>query len=131
MNTFICTQSNESESKIKLCSFQQSLNLISVFGKKSSEDMHPDYQRVIYNLSIIVKYYSTLVTGKGRCFDFRVPYISAGEAKLCLNGTSVDSDDYVFSACKTVLIKQNSLMTFIQTDKPIYKPGQKGEKNKI
>ena len=84
--------------------------------------------RVVFILLIVHMFILEIIkllhlTGRGRCFGFRVPSGVVKEALLAVRG---EASDYVFAANKTVGIKAESAITFIQTDKPIYKPGQTG-----
>ena len=53
--------------------------------------------------------------------------LDGSELTLVARATSSPEPDvppYVFQSNTTLGVKQQSLITFIQTDKPIYKPGQ-------
>ena len=66
--------------------------------------------------------------GSGRCFDFEVPKIPGPIkwAKLFAIGSS---EDYEFVGTSFIDLEQARLLTFIQTDKPVYKPGQTGKES--
>ena len=49
------------------------------------------------------------------------------QIKLKVSGKAVD-DDYSFEDETVILLVTPGILTFIQTDKPQYKPGQTGKK---
>jgi hypothetical protein len=49
---------------------------------------------------------------------------------LIVSGETLNGD-YRFNNSKIVSVKKISDLTFIETDKPVYKPGQKGIKFKF
>jgi alpha-2-macroglobulin len=61
--------------------------------------------------------------GDGRCFQFMIPDVTSAidKAVLHVNGSSMN---YSFEESTLIGLKRTSLLTFIQTDKPVYKPGQ-------
>ena len=69
-----------------------------------------------------------ILIAKESCFDIKIRKgISVDNAKrLIVRGETVDRD-YKFEDSKQFLVKKVGDLTFIETDKPIYKPGQKGK----
>lgn len=64
-------------------------------------------------------------TGREDCFDMEIPTLSAQEITLVVRAVSSGGGDtYRFQANTTLGVKPHTLLTFVQTDKPIYKPGQ-------
>ncbi|GAB6025183.1 C3 and PZP-like, alpha-2-macroglobulin domain containing 8 [Chamberlinius hualienensis] len=61
--------------------------------------------------------------GLGRCFELKLDPTAAKTAGLYLNGT-FNEENYTFSNFQDVNIRQKVDITLVQTDKPIYKPGQ-------
>ncbi|XP_029436509.1 alpha-2-macroglobulin-like protein 1 isoform X2 [Rhinatrema bivittatum] len=59
------------------------------------------------------------------CVSFQVPAPSDGSEEVANITVYGSGPDIVFRETKTVLIRGIASGTFIQTDKPIYKPGQK------
>lgn len=54
--------------------------------------------------------------------------ISVSSAKLSVTATSLDSSsEYNFTKSADISIQKPTQMTFIETDKPIYKPGDLGK----
>ncbi len=55
--------------------------------------------------------------------------IEGDRVELYVQGVSIPEDyrNYNFTATKKVALNRNNLLTFIQTDKPVYKPGQTGK----
>jgi len=69
---------------------------------------------------------STLTSGQSRCFLWHVPEgLTAGTCDLDLYGEDADGG-YIFQESHTVEVVDNYHITFIQSDKPIYKPGDTG-----
>jgi hypothetical protein len=65
--------------------------------------------------------------GKGRCFKLYVPSSLQGDkVEIWAEGKAIPEGivDYSFQADKLVVLEHNNLLTFIQPDKPVYKPGQ-------
>ncbi|XP_012276125.1 murinoglobulin-1 isoform X3 [Orussus abietinus] len=58
------------------------------------------------------------------CIELLVPSTKYSTARLRLNIKFSKHPDYVVNAEKEVGIEHDSLVTFVETDKPIYKPGQ-------
>ena len=53
---------------------------------------------------------------------------TASQRKIKIAGSSEDKQ-YNFSDEKSFELKASNAFTLIETDKPVYKPGQKGKKN--
>ena len=70
-----------------------------------------------------------LCAGEGRCIEFPVPEdMETSSVMLTVAASSLTSSvDYRFMDSVDVEIMQKGLLTFIQTDKPQYKPGQTGD----
>ncbi|GAB6025190.1 C3 and PZP-like, alpha-2-macroglobulin domain containing 8 [Chamberlinius hualienensis] len=64
-----------------------------------------------------------ITNGLGRCFELKLDPTAAKTAQLYLNGT-FNEENYTFSNFQDVNIRQKVDITLVQTDKPIYKPGQ-------
>ncbi|XP_023228153.1 pregnancy zone protein-like [Centruroides sculpturatus] len=56
--------------------------------------------------------------------ELAIPLVSDTKARLHVKGVFNLADGYQINSVKEVYLTPNSLITFIQTDKPIYKPGQ-------
>lgn len=56
--------------------------------------------------------------------ELLIPLVPDTKARLHVRGIFNLADGYQINSVKEVYLTQNSLITFIQTDKPIYKPGQ-------
>ena len=67
------------------------------------------------------KFCSFFVTGESQCNTFRVPGMPGRYEVRLLDGNDT-------LATSEVEVLGNNLITFVQTDKPIYKPGDKGER---
>lgn len=67
----------------------------------------------------------TFSKGESGCFVWQLPQsITPGTCDLDLKGEVAD-EDYTFSESREVMLVDTHDITFIQTDKPIYKPGDK------
>eukprot|EP00920_Eleutheroschizon_duboscqi_P030807 GHVT01074384.1.p1 GENE.GHVT01074384.1~~GHVT01074384.1.p1 ORF type:complete len:380 (+),score=2.52 GHVT01074384.1:153-1292(+) len=62
--------------------------------------------------------------GESKCMKLRVPKIGSKEVNLTVSAWTTDKA-YSFKDSKRIGLAPRNLVTFIQTDKPIYKPGQK------
>lgn len=58
------------------------------------------------------------------CLELVVPRTENFKARLRLKITFDKYPDYVVETEKEVYIEHDSLITFVETDKPVYKPGQ-------
>uniref|UniRef100_A0A8C7KVX8 Alpha-2-macroglobulin-like n=1 Tax=Oncorhynchus kisutch TaxID=8019 RepID=A0A8C7KVX8_ONCKI len=58
-----------------------------------------------------------------RCFQFQAPHVESDEVQHFK--VKVQGETFLSTEEKKVMIKPYSPMTFVQTDKPIYNPGQK------
>ena len=58
-----------------------------------------------------------------KCDEFQVPY-QTGDFRVKVR-IEID-DDIIFEEEQDIKIKKPELITLVQTDKPIYKPGQTG-----
>uniref|UniRef100_A0A8C8CY50 Alpha-2-macroglobulin-like n=1 Tax=Oncorhynchus tshawytscha TaxID=74940 RepID=A0A8C8CY50_ONCTS len=59
-----------------------------------------------------------------RCFQFQAPHVESDEVQHFK--VKVQGETFLSTEEKKVMIKPYSPMTFVQTDKPIYNPGQTG-----
>ncbi|CAG2063264.1 unnamed protein product, partial [Timema podura] len=66
----------------------------------------------------------TIPQGVGSCLELVVPPTLHTRARLHLQVRFDHLADYVINSVKEVHIQHDSQVTFIQTDKPVYKPGQ-------
>jgi hypothetical protein len=66
------------------------------------------------------------ISGEGKCVEQNVPIrITGKRVQLYVKG---EASDYVFENYEWVQVRtQNPSLTFVQTDKPMYKPGQLGK----
>ena len=66
--------------------------------------------------------------GQSQVIDFTIPdNVPVTVVVLHVEAASVDSArNYSFEADAKIAIRISSLLTFLQTDKPMYKPGQTG-----
>lgn len=64
------------------------------------------------------------LVGPDSCLELNVPFTKHSVGKLKLSMTFEKHPDYVVNAEKEVLIENDSILTFVETDKPVYKPGQ-------
>lgn len=67
---------------------------------------------------------NVMKTGVETCLKFVVPSAKYSKAKLRLKIKFEKYPDYVIESEKEVHIEHDSLITFVETDKPVYKPGQ-------
>ncbi|XP_011171215.1 alpha-2-macroglobulin-like protein 1 isoform X3 [Solenopsis invicta] len=88
------------------------LELLSPAGGASVEE------EVLTRTSGIVK------TGIETCLELAVPFTKYFNARLRLKIKFDKYPDYVVETEKEVYIEHDSLITFVETDKPVYKPGQ-------
>lgn len=73
------------------------------------------------------KNFSLLRIGRRGCFDWNIPNtISPGTCKLDVNGEG----EYTFTESQDVTTVERHEITVVQTDKPVYKPKDKGNLNK-
>ena len=63
-------------------------------------------------------------TGIETCLELMVPTTKYRKARLRLKIRFDNHPDYVVESVDEVVIEQDSLITFVETDKPVYKPGQ-------
>ncbi|XP_076671615.1 pregnancy zone protein isoform X2 [Andrena cerasifolii] len=63
-------------------------------------------------------------TGIEACLELMVPTTKYRKARLRLKIKFDNHPDYVVESVDEVVIEQDSLITFVETDKPVYKPGQ-------
>ncbi|XP_053305970.1 alpha-2-macroglobulin-like protein 1 [Spea bombifrons] len=59
-----------------------------------------------------------------RCFLFEVPFVKGGEKQVWFFHISAQGENININQTKKVLLVKGKPMTIIQTDKPLYKPGQ-------
>uniref|UniRef100_A0A8C8VQ48 Alpha-2-macroglobulin n=1 Tax=Pelusios castaneus TaxID=367368 RepID=A0A8C8VQ48_9SAUR len=64
-----------------------------------------------------------------KCFSFTVPMSSSQKAAFLT--VLVKGPTLTFRSRKSVLVKNSESLVFVQTDKPIYKPGQTGTGNRL
>ena len=66
--------------------------------------------------------------GQSHVVDFTIPRnVPKSEVILQLEASSVATErNYSFTAETRISVTPPSLLTFLQTDKPMYKPGQTG-----
>ncbi|XP_054012298.1 murinoglobulin-1-like isoform X1 [Hylaeus anthracinus] len=67
---------------------------------------------------------SVIKTGIETCLELIVPSTKYSNARLRLKMNFDKHRDYVVESEKEVYIEHDSLITFVETDKPVYKPGQ-------
>nr|BAR45611.1 alpha-2-macroglobulin [Scolopendra japonica] len=80
------------------------------------------------NSTVISTSSQKIFKGKGECIEMFIPNLFIGNAKLSVRGifpTEDGSDPYNIHQTKSVIIKHYNSLVFIQTDKPVYKPGEK------
>lgn len=70
----------------------------------------------------LINYSNCFCLGVGQCNTFFVPKKPGRYEVTLSNATDVITNTV------EIEVLGNNLITFVQTDKPIYKPGQKGEK---
>ena len=73
---------------------------------------------------------SAMISEKYKCIDFEIPARIDGHygqhiVRLRVIGQSLNAN-YTFADEAQVYMQMKQRITFIQTDKPIYKPGQQG-----
>ncbi|GAB6025187.1 C3 and PZP-like, alpha-2-macroglobulin domain containing 8 [Chamberlinius hualienensis] len=107
----------------------------SEFDSDSTEQMCLTLHNIKTNGNILVNLESqpekqligqttqNITNGLGRCFELKLDPTAAKTARLYLNGT-FNEENYTFSNFQDVNIRQKVDITLVQTDKPIYKPGQ-------
>ncbi|XP_012256873.2 pregnancy zone protein-like isoform X1 [Athalia rosae] len=66
----------------------------------------------------------TLETGVEACLELLVPHTKYSVARLRLKVRFDKHPDYTINSEKDVYIEHDSHVTFVETDKPVYKPGQ-------
>lgn len=66
----------------------------------------------------------SLFLGTETCLHLTVPQTASRTARLRLKIKFDKYPDYVVVSESTVEIEDDSLITFVETDKPTYKPGQ-------
>lgn len=87
--------------------------------------------RWLKNYNIEIKK-CVFVLAKETCFGLKIQKsISDYETKTLIVSGETLNGDYRFNNSKIVSMKKISDLTFIETDKPVYKPGQKGIKFKF
>ncbi|GIY30102.1 hypothetical protein CDAR_6902 [Caerostris darwini] len=76
-----------------------------------------------YTQEVLAESKGVVINNMNMWVEIVVPPLSTDtKAKLQLKGTF--SDGYKIEAEKEVFIRHSTIITFVQTDKPIYKPGQ-------
>lgn len=65
-----------------------------------------------------------ILTGVETCLELAVPWTEYLNGRLRLTIKFDKYPDYVIKTEKEVYIEHDSLITFVETDKPVYKPGQ-------
>ncbi|XP_012231026.1 alpha-2-macroglobulin-like protein 1 isoform X2 [Linepithema humile] len=73
---------------------------------------------------ILTKTSSIVKTGIETCLELAVPFTKYFSGRLRLKIKFDKYPDYVVETEKEVYIEHDSLITFVETDKPVYKPGQ-------
>lgn len=70
-----------------------------------------------------------LSLGKHECFTWRLPdHVTPGPCEITVSGRDDDDEDgYMFTDSKEVQVVDTHQITFIQTDRPVYRPGDIGE----
>uniref|UniRef100_A0A8C8UK08 Uncharacterized protein n=1 Tax=Peromyscus maniculatus bairdii TaxID=230844 RepID=A0A8C8UK08_PERMB len=61
------------------------------------------------------------------CDSFTLPRVSASDEKVSLS-VHIKGPTHEFNKKSMVLVKNKESVVFVQTDKPVYKPGQSGTK---
>lgn len=64
------------------------------------------------------------IVGIETCLELAVPFTKYFNGRLRLKIKFDKYPDYVVETEKEVYIEHDSLITFVETDKPVYKPGQ-------
>lgn len=62
--------------------------------------------------------------GLETCLELAVPFTRYFNGRLRLKIKFDKHPDYIVETEKKVYIEHDSLITFVETDKPVYKPGQ-------
>lgn len=62
--------------------------------------------------------------GDSKCLELYVPATRHTNARLRLLINFANYPDYKVNVTREVYIERESLITFVETDKPVYKPGQ-------
>ncbi|XP_012532021.1 alpha-2-macroglobulin-like protein 1 [Monomorium pharaonis] len=73
---------------------------------------------------VLTRTSSVIKTGIETCLELAVPFTKYFNARLRLKIKFDKYPDYVVETEKEVYIEHDSLITFVETDKPVYKPGQ-------
>ncbi|XP_020295682.1 alpha-2-macroglobulin-like protein 1 isoform X2 [Pseudomyrmex gracilis] len=73
---------------------------------------------------VLAKTSSVIYTGIETCLDLAVPFTEHYICRLRLKIKFDKYPDYVVETEKAVYIEQDPIITFVETDKPVYKPGQ-------
>uniref|UniRef100_A0A8C6HRT3 Uncharacterized protein n=1 Tax=Mus spicilegus TaxID=10103 RepID=A0A8C6HRT3_MUSSI len=96
----------------------------------------------LYHLNETVTVTASLVSQSGRknlfdelvidkdlfhCVSFIIPRLSSSDEEDFLY-VDIKGSTHEFSKRKAVLVKNKESVVFVQTDKPVYKPGQSGMK---
>lgn len=81
--------------------------------------------KITMSLKLIINItFSYFETGIETCLELIIPTLQDTTVFLRLTINFEKHPDYVVNVMKMMEIEQNSLITFVETDKPIYKPGQ-------
>ncbi|KAK2588934.1 hypothetical protein KPH14_001789 [Odynerus spinipes] len=67
---------------------------------------------------------TVLKSGVETCLELMVPSTKYSTARLRLKMTFDKHPDYIVNSEKEIYIEHDSIITFVETDKPVYKPGQ-------
>ena len=69
----------------------------------------------------------TVISEHHECFTWTIPdFLTPGTCDLQVKGTD-EIEEYIFTENKEIKVVDTHQITFIQTDKPMYKPGENGK----
>ncbi|XP_071943363.1 C3 and PZP-like alpha-2-macroglobulin domain-containing protein 8 [Antedon mediterranea] len=121
-----CTRANANRGYLVTCPSV----LRSTTTETISVTIFQPSEPVLVNVSLIydgkeVSSTQEEILGKGN-IDFKVPNLLRGEAilKVCGNCVPGNTKEYTFFNSSLVRIEEKGSSVFLQTDRPIYKPGQ-------
>ena len=67
-----------------------------------------------------------MFSGEDGCFTWLLPdSLPTGQCELSVQGSS-NATEYKFGESREITVLDNHQITFIQTDRPFYRPGQLG-----
>ncbi|KAL0109694.1 hypothetical protein PUN28_014611 [Cardiocondyla obscurior] len=76
------------------------------------------------NDEVLTRTSGVIKTGIETCLELAVPFTKYFNGRLRLKINFDKYPDYIVETEKEVYIEHDSLITFVETDKPVYKPGQ-------